>query len=152
MAQRAIRKQEQEDAERVLNGASTRSQTSGVQKQARTDPVLSDIPPRASTSSRMITTEEIRIALRFIASYKEDGEPEVFGRAHKFTEIGLTKLYEIWSEFCSRDGDKLPESFIGAPRIERPSTVIKLFSGEIRKFVLDRKLVGGQSVEIPDDG
>ena len=151
-AQREIRKREREDAERSAHGASTRAQTSGVQKKARSDPVLSDIPPRASTSSRMITTEEIRIALRLIASYKEDGEPEVFGRAHKFTEIGLTKLNEIWSEFCSRDGDKLPESFIGAPRIERPSTVIKLFSGEIRKFVLDRKLVGGQSVEIPDDG
>ena len=152
VAQRAIRQQEKEDAERAANGAPTRSHTSGAQKRARTDPVMSDIPPRASTSSRMITTEEIRIALRLIVSYKEDGEPEVFGRAHKFTEIGLTKLYEIWSEFCSRDGDKLPESFIGAPRIERPSTVIKLFSGEIRKFVLDRKLVGGQSVEIPDDG
>ena len=82
--------------------------------------------------------------------FKLDGEPKVFERAEKVTEIGLTKLYEYWAEWFSRDGDKLPKSFIGAPRIERPSTVIKLFSGEIRKFVLDRKLIGGQSVEVPD--
>ena len=150
VAQRAIRQQEKEDAERAANGAPTRSHTSGAQKRARTDPVMSDIPPRASTSSRMITTEEIRIALRLIVSYKEDGEPDVFGRVEKITEIGQTKLYEIWREFCSRDGDKLPKSFIGAPRIERPSTVIKLFSGDIRKFVLDRKLDEGKAVEIPD--
>ena len=149
-AQREIRKREREDAERAAHGASTRAQTSGVQKKARSDPVLSDIPPRASTSSRMITTEEIRIALRAIAICKEDGEPDVFGRVQKITEIGQTKLYEIWENFCSRDGDKLPMSFVGATHIQRPSTVIKLFSGEIRKFVLERKLVHGQSVEIPD--
>ena len=47
VAQRAIRQQEKEDAERAANGAPTRSHTSGAQKRARTDPVLGDIPPRA---------------------------------------------------------------------------------------------------------
>ena len=39
VAQRAIRQQEKEDAERAANGAPTRSHTSGAQKRARTDPV-----------------------------------------------------------------------------------------------------------------
>ena len=75
----------------------------------------------------MISTEEIRIAIRMITLLKLDGESKVFERVEKVLEIGQTKLYELWADWCSRDGDKLPKSFIGAPRIERPSTVIVVF-------------------------
>ena len=40
VAQRAIRQQEKEDAERAANGAPTRSHTSGAQKRAHSEPIL----------------------------------------------------------------------------------------------------------------
>lgn len=113
-----------EESERQQHGPFTRSQ--GIHKVPRVVPPIGPVLARAN---HLLADEEIRIAIRCITVFLDDGQPHVFECVSYVTDIGMTELHDLWSKWIACGGDNLPLSYIGKPHMTRPNQVIKLFGG-----------------------
>jgi hypothetical protein len=46
-------------------------------------------------------------------------------------------------------GEKLPQSFVNIPRVQKASAIVQIYAGFIREFIIKRK-EEGKVVEVPD--
>lgn len=118
-------------------------------------PPLSE--PQLKRPNRILSDDEIRLSIRLIISlhnewlesHENTHSSHIFEKAAFILDLSQSKLYELWEIWCN--SCELPKSAmtINAPRSSQTSQIVKDFSGEIRTFIIKRKLEG-KVVEVPD--
>jgi hypothetical protein len=106
--------------------------------------------PRAGPTQRFLTNDEIRIAIQSLSIlHQECAEEEkstygqqIFPNVSKQMGISISTLYELWDEWLEAGCTVLPQSYADLPRVTKACTIIKVHSGNIRLFILERKLEG----------
>jgi hypothetical protein len=152
---------------RALHGAPTRSSTSTAPAASVvTIPSALLIPQRDSHS---ISSDLVIVILTLMTKLTNEAIDEfgltgplttatlaqiVYGkkivlRVHELTAVSESSIRQFWGEWCKAEGRRFPTIREGVTRVHKESIIVRLYAGEIRKLIHERKMAG-QVTEIPD--